>query len=58
MATVAKDGTVTATGIGTTYIKVHDTKTDIWNAVRVNVNGSENKTQPKVVGGDIAIMQH
>ena len=51
MATVAKDGTVTATGIGTTYIKVHDTKTDIWNAVRVNVNGAENKTQPKVVGG-------
>ena len=51
VATVAKDGTVTATGIGTTYIKVHDTKTDIWNAVRVNVNGAENKTQPKVVGG-------
>ena len=52
VATVAKDGTVTATGIGTTYIKVHDTKTDIWNAVRVNVNGSENKAQPKVVGGN------
>ena len=52
VATVAEDGTVTATGIGTTYIKVHDTKTDIWNAVRVNVNGSENKAQPKVVGGN------
>ena len=52
VATVAKDGTVTATGIGTTYIKVHDTKTNIWNAVRVNVNGSENKAQPKVVGGN------
>ncbi|MEF2932606.1 MAG: hypothetical protein U0O43_07040, partial [Clostridia bacterium] len=52
VATVAEDGTVTAEGIGTTYIKVHDTKTDIWNAVRVNVNGSENKAQPKVVGGN------
>ena len=52
VATVDDQGTVTATGIGTTYIKVHDTKTDIWNAVRVNVNGSENKAQPKVVGGN------
>ena len=52
VATVAEDGTVTAEGIGTTYIKVHDTKTNIWNAVRVNVNGSENKAQPKVVGGN------
>ena len=52
VATVAEDRTVTAEGIGTTYIKVHDTKTNIWNAVRVNVNGSENKAQPKVVGGN------
>ena len=52
VATVDDQGTVTATGIGTTNIKVHDTKTNIWNAVRVNVNGSENKAQPKVVGGN------
>ena len=25
--------------------------TDTWNIVKVNVNGAENKTQPKVVGG-------
>ena len=52
VATVDDQGTVTATGIGTTNIKVHDTTTDSWNAVKVNVNGSENKAQPKVVGGD------
>ena len=52
VATVDDQGTVTATGIGTTNIKVHDTTTDSWNAVKVNVNGSENKAQPKVVGGN------
>jgi len=52
VATVDGQGTVTATGIGTTNIKVHDTTTDTWNIVKVNVNGSENKAQPKVVGGN------
>ncbi len=34
VATVDDQGTVTATGIGTTNIKVHDTTTDSWNAVK------------------------
>ena len=51
VAEVSEDGVVTANGIGNTYIKIHNEENDIWAAVRVNVNGTQGQTQPKVVGG-------
>ena len=51
IATVSENGTVTATGIGTTFIKIHNIENNIWAAIKVNVNGKQGNTQPKVVGG-------
>ena len=52
IATVDENtGEVTAQGIGTTYIKVHNKENDIWAAVKVNVNGKQGNVQPKIVGG-------
>ena len=52
IATVDENtGVVTAQGVGTTYIKVHNEENNIWAAVKVNVNGKEGKVQPKIVGG-------
>ncbi len=48
IATVSENGTVTATGIGTTFIKIHNIENNIWAAIKkVNVNGKQGNTQPK-----------
>ena len=52
VATVSSNGVVTAVGIGTTYVKMYDTVNSIWKAVKVNVNGDQGITAPKVVAGD------
>ncbi|CDE14898.1 putative uncharacterized protein [Clostridium sp. CAG:470] len=49
--TVAEDGTITAKQIGTTFVKVYNKRNDLYAAVKVNVNGKGNKTQPKIEGG-------
>ena len=51
IATVSEDGIVTATGLGTTYIRVFNEEHGIWTSVKVNVNGEQGKTRAKVVGG-------
>ena len=51
VATVSKDGIVTAVGDGTTYIRVYNEKTNSYAAVKVNVNGTQGKTYPKIVAG-------
>ena len=51
IATVSANGQVTATGIGTTYIRVHNVQNDRYSKVKVNVNGAVGQTQPKIVGG-------
>jgi len=49
IATVSEVGMVTAEGIGTTHIKVYNKEHNLWGAVRVNVNGSQGATQPKII---------
>ena len=49
VAIVSEDGTVTAISQGQTIIKVHNEKNNLWAAVRVNVNGEDNITAPKLV---------
>ena len=51
IATVDSDGIVTAQGMGTTYIRVYNKKNDCYSAVRVQVNGEQGRTAPKIVGG-------
>ena len=51
VATVSEDGTVTAQGEGKTYIKVYNKENDAYAAVKVNVNGEQGKTYPKIVSG-------
>ena len=52
IATVDENGLVTAKGIGTTYIQLCNSDNLIYAAVKVNVNGEENITQPKIIGGE------
>ena len=51
IATVADDGTVTATGNGSTFIKVYNKQNDCYARVKVQVNGEQGRTQAKIVGG-------
>ena len=51
VATVDENGKITSVGIGTTFIKVHENTYDVWDVVKVNVNGEQGNTHPKVVGG-------
>ena len=52
IATVSEDGIVTAEGIGQTYIRVYNEQNNCYSAVKVNVNGNQGKTFPKIVGGN------
>jgi len=47
IATVSENGTVTATGIGTTFIKIHNIENDIWAAIKVNVKWKTRKYTTK-----------
>ena len=51
VATVDESGIVTATGLGITYVRLYNDSTDTYTAVKVNVNGDEGKTYPKIVAG-------
>ena len=51
IATVDDKGVVTATGTGTTYIKVYNKQNDCYAAVKVQVNGEQGRTAAKIVGG-------
>ena len=52
IATVDENtGKVTATGIGTTYIKIKDENNNLTTAIKVNVTGEGNLTFAKIVGG-------
>ena len=43
--------TITAVGIGTTYIRIKDDTNKIYGSVKVNVNETDGITYPKVAGG-------
>ena len=51
VATVDEEGKVTAKGIGATFVKVYNEDYKVWGAVKVNVNGDQGQTQPKIEGG-------
>ena len=51
VATVNENGIVTAKSNGTTIVKIYNERNNLYTAVKVNVNGKTNKTQPKLVGG-------
>ena len=51
VATVNKDGKVTAKANGTTLVKVYNQKNNIYASVKINVNGKDNISYPKVSGG-------
>ena len=51
VATVEDNGKVTATGIGTTFVRVRNVENNRYTAVKVNVDGLVGQTQPKLVGG-------
>ena len=51
VATVDEDGVVTATGVGTTYIRIYNKQNDCYAAVKVQVNGEQGLTTAKIVGG-------
>ena len=51
VATVDEDGVVTATGVGTTYIRIYNKQNDCYAAVKVQVNGEQGRTAAKIVGG-------
>ena len=51
IATVSTDGTVTATGIGTTYIKAYNEEYNIYSGVKVIVNKEGTKAEPKIESG-------
>ena len=44
-------GIITAVSNGTTFIKLYNSDNSIYSAVKVNVNGSQGTTYPKVVAG-------
>ena len=52
IATVDENGVVTAKGIGTTYITLYNKENNLYSIVYINVNGKENISQPKIVGGE------
>ena len=51
VATVDETGVVTATGLGTTNIRLYNDSTDTYTAIKVNVSGDESHTYPKIVAG-------
>ena len=51
VATVDEDGVVTATGVGTTYIRIYNKQNDCYAAVKVQVNGEQGRIAAKIVGG-------
>ena len=54
VATVDENGKVTAVGIGTTYVTIHNTENDLYASVKVNVNYDDknNVTTAKVAAGN------
>ena len=54
IATVDGNGTVTAVGIGTTYITIHNTENNLYASVKINVNYDKdnNVTEAKVEAGN------
>ena len=54
VATVDENGKVTAVGIGTTYVTIHNTENDLYASVKVNVNydADNNVTTAKVAAGN------
>ena len=50
VATVSGN-TISAVGIGTTYIRISDNTNKIYGSVKVNVNSNDGVTFPKIVGG-------
>ena len=51
VATVDNSGVVTAKENGNTIIKIHNDRNNLDATVKINVNGSKNIVQPKIVGG-------
>ena len=44
-------GVVTSKGQGNTIVKLYNAENNLYAAVRINVNGKENQTAPKISGG-------
>lgn len=51
VATVSGN-TITAVGLGTTYIRIADETNQIYGSIKVNVNEVDGKTYPKVAAGN------